>query len=126
MWRSIIIFCFTLALAFDGVQAGDLTKKQRTAAKKLYDSKCAKCHRFYEPRDYSQEEWQLWMSKMSKKAKLNPAQGTLLNEFLDEYRAQRTPAKMAGTNPAHGARSVVESRLTQQESPALNQPKSNH
>ena len=95
MWRSFLVSWFVLVLAFAAAKAEGLTKKEQLGAKRLYDSKCVKCHRRYEPKDYSQEEWRLWMSKMSKKAQLKPGQEKLLNRYLDIYRTE-TPAGKIG------------------------------
>jgi hypothetical protein len=60
--------------------------QQIEPANNLYVAKCAKCHKFYNPADYSQEEWDKWMRKMSRKAKLNPEQSQLLHEYLAAFR----------------------------------------
>jgi hypothetical protein len=58
-------------------------------ARKLYIAKCTKCHGFYDPGSYSDAEWQRWMSKMSKKAKLNPEQAQTLADYLEKtFRTQ--------------------------------------
>jgi hypothetical protein len=54
----------------------------------------------YEPRDYSAEEWQLWMTKMTKKAKLNPKQEKLLDRYVDILRAQ-PPGSRVGLSAAN-------------------------
>jgi len=113
MWRTIMLSCLTLMLPLCGSLADDLTRKQGIAAKKLYDAKCAKCHRFYEPSEYSQEEWQLWMAKMSKKAKLNPGQDKLLNHYLDAYRAHKTPLRTSVPAPGRQVVTVLESPKSQ-------------
>jgi hypothetical protein len=87
MRQIVLISLLAVLLAQTSAGAGDLTEKENAAAKGIYDLKCAKCHRPYEPRDYPLEEWRLWMSKMSKKAKLTPNQAKLLNRYLDAYRA---------------------------------------
>src|SRR5437016_2695668 len=89
-----LLLCLTLlALVLGGctgpAKATDIPEDQRTAAaRKLYVNKCAKCHKFYDPAKYSDDEWQLWMVKMGKKAKLKPDQQTMLSEYIDQtYRA---------------------------------------
>jgi mono/diheme cytochrome c family protein len=57
----------------------------------LYLAKCAKCHKFYDPARYSESEWQKWMVKMSKKAKLKPDQEAILAHYIDT--TLRTPQK---------------------------------
>ena len=66
---------------------GPLTPQEQASARKIYVSKCAKCHRFYEPKNYDQTEWTLWMDKMSKKSKLKDQQSALLRRYLDAYRS---------------------------------------
>lgn len=83
-----------LAAAVTGPASGDeLSPKDLAAARKIYVAKCAKCHRFYEPKDYSAADWRMWMEKMNRKSKLKPEQASLLNRYLDDYRAGRLPGK---------------------------------
>jgi hypothetical protein len=89
MRRLISFIWLSIALALAAAPADDLTDKERGAAKRLYELKCVKCHRPYEPKDYSQEEWRLWMTRMSKKARLRPSQEKLLNRYLDARRAEK-------------------------------------
>lgn len=77
----------TVWFAFAGaVKAGDLTELETKKAQKLYVAKCAKCHKLYEPGNYTDAEWQSWMAKMTRKARLKPDQAKLLTRFLDETR----------------------------------------
>ncbi len=62
---------------------GDLPGDETSQARRLYIAKCAKCHKFYDPAKYSDAEWAKWMSKMSKKAKLNPEQQEVLSRYID-------------------------------------------
>lgn len=121
MLRLILISCVALASPWSVAPEHDLTRKQRIAAKKIYDSKCAKCHRFYEPKDYSEDEWRLWMAKMSKKAKLNPGQDRLLNRYLDSFRAQNPAPTLSGKASNNQAGSVTEAN--RQHSDPANQSK---
>ncbi len=57
-------------------------------ARQLYSAKCSKCHRFYDPATYPEAKWRSWMTKMSKKAKLNPDQEDLLARYLELFRGQ--------------------------------------
>jgi hypothetical protein len=54
-----------------------------TAGRKIYVAKCARCHKLYNPAKYSDSDWQMWMAKMVKKAKLNPDQQQQLTHYLD-------------------------------------------
>jgi hypothetical protein len=51
--------------------------------RKIYYAKCAKCHKFYDPKQYSDEEWNMWMEKMKKKAKLSDEQERMLLTYID-------------------------------------------
>src|SRR4030088_2027889 len=53
------------------------------AGRKVYLSKCAKCHKLYDPTKYSDKEWQAWMRKMSRKAKLSPDQQRMLSNYIE-------------------------------------------
>ena len=63
---------------------------ETAAARKLYVAKCAKCHKFYDPAKYSDEDWEMWMKKMSRKARLKPEQAQMLSRYIEEtYRAPK-------------------------------------
>lgn len=87
--------CLLLALAAaDSARGADeISAKEIASAQKIYVAKCAKCHRFYEPMNYSESDWQTWMKKMSKKSKLKAEQASLLARYLEAYRAGRLPGK---------------------------------
>ena len=63
-----------------------LSDAEATAARKLYINKCTRCHKYYDPAKYSEEEWRVWMTKMSRKAKLKTDQEQLLSRYLDTFR----------------------------------------
>ena len=89
------LVCIVIA-ALVGVlpaRAADLSPKEQRAAQDLYEIKCAKCHKFYNPADYSQAEWDVWMRKMSKKAKLKGAQSDLLAKYLQGFRDKTVAAE---------------------------------
>lgn len=54
--------------------------------KSLYENKCAKCHRLYDPKDYDQEKWAHWKKKMKKKARLNTDEYTLIFNYTERLR----------------------------------------
>lgn len=82
-----------LAAVDPAASADELSAKEITAARKIYLAKCAKCHRFYEPTNYTEPAWRVWMEKMNAKSKLKPAQAELLNRYLDAYRGGRLSGK---------------------------------
>jgi len=64
-------------------RANELSTKEAGVAQKLYTAKCAKCHKFYDPKDYDDETWGLWMQKMGKKSKLKADQVDLLSRYIE-------------------------------------------
>lgn len=67
----------------------DLTNSQLAEARQICVAKCARCHPMYHPASYEEDEWQLWMAKMSRKAHLKPVQSELIGRYLAGFR----PAK---------------------------------
>jgi hypothetical protein len=67
-----------------GLSTADISQGAR-----IHIAKCARCHKFYDPAAYSDAEWRLWMTKMSKKAKLTPDQEAVLSRYLEAFRAPR-------------------------------------
>ncbi|MDB6032177.1 MAG: hypothetical protein JWM16_2515 [Verrucomicrobiales bacterium] len=90
MQIGILCFIAVLALAESGAGAAVLSAKDTRDAQKLYNLKCAKCHKFYDPAGYTQPEWDEWMRKMSKKSKLKPAQHNLLSSYLETMRSEQS------------------------------------
>ena len=78
-------------LSTDAARAAGFSDQEATEAHDLYALKCARCHKFYNPTDYSPKDWDMWMHKMSRKSKLKPAQEALLARYLDEFREKNAP-----------------------------------
>ena len=78
----------TLVLALAGctgpARAIDLPGDPSSPARKLYVGKCAKCHKFYDPARYTDEEWAGWMAKMSRKSKLTADQERMLASYIEQ------------------------------------------
>jgi len=77
-----------LVLAAGLLVAGttELTEREISDARKLYHAKCARCHKFYHPAEYTEKDWHAWMDKMSRKARLKPDQKDLLSRYLETFR----------------------------------------
>ena len=56
------------------------------AGRSLYLNKCTRCHKFHDPAEYDFGEWDEWMTRMSRKAKLHSDQQSLLRRYLGLYR----------------------------------------
>lgn len=50
--------------------------------KTLYENNCASCHKLYETKAFSVEEWQPILKRMQKKAKLQDADMEKINTYL--------------------------------------------
>jgi hypothetical protein len=72
----------------DVASAAGFSPQDVIDANALYVAKCAKCHKFYDPAQYTQKEWDVWMRKMSRKSKLKPPQEELLTRYLGEFRVK--------------------------------------
>src|SRR6266487_1499982 len=66
--------------------AAGLSPQQISDGASLYNSKCARCHKFYNPADYEEKEWETWMKKMARKSKLTPDQSESLSRYLGAFR----------------------------------------
>lgn len=87
--RPLLLFPLILVLAAGLVAAGTsaLTDQELRDGRELYIAKCARCHKFYDPARYPDQEWREWMDKMNRKAKLKPGQKELLSRYLETIRA---------------------------------------
>lgn len=74
--------------AAQAAQAG-LNSVEIRQAIGVYNLKCARCHKFFDPADYDNAEWKSWMTKMSRKARLTGGQDQLLSRYLATFRSAR-------------------------------------
>jgi len=78
-------------------RAAGVSVQEVNDASKLYIAKCARCHKFYNPAEYSDAEWHSWMTKMGRKARLKPDQQELLSRYLEAFRTtQKGKVEKAG------------------------------
>jgi hypothetical protein len=84
-----------VAAAVTGFGIGDIEQ-----ARKTYLLKCAKCHQFYHPWNYTESEWAGWMTKMAAKSKLTPAEEVSLRTYTEALRRLPPDARpvSAGTH----------------------------
>jgi len=76
VWAAMLLASATGVVASGG--AGLLPAADLVRAETLERRKCYRCHKPYDPRDYSVEEWGLWMDKMSRKVRLKAGEDDLL------------------------------------------------
>ena len=50
--------------------------------KNLYDNNCGNCHKLYEPKKFTQEEWKPILTRMQKKAKLDDTQMASISHYI--------------------------------------------
>jgi hypothetical protein len=67
------------------ISAG-MSESDALQGRRLYIWKCAKCHALYDPGQYEDAEWDLWMRKMSEKARLSSAETQVLSRYLGTFR----------------------------------------
>jgi hypothetical protein len=56
-------------------------EEQILTSARLFNAKCVRCHKAYDPADYSKADWEVWMEKMAKKSKLTPEQAELISKY---------------------------------------------
>ena len=90
----LVLLTLTAVLAGKTVPAGgeELSSKEIKDARKLYTAKCARCHKFYDPTDYNDQEWDAWLKKMGRKSRLKPPQYDLLSRYLASVRTEAKPS----------------------------------
>lgn len=49
----------------------------------LYENNCAKCHKLFEPKKFTQEEWTPILVRMGKKAHLDGVQMTSITNYIN-------------------------------------------
>lgn len=95
--RAFLYTVILLAGVVVGCAGQEKTLPQGDAgARKLYLNKCSKCHKLYDPARYSQQQWDGWMDKMSRKAKLNGEQKQVIEDYVtSNLRPSPTPATVS-------------------------------
>ena len=56
---------------------------EMAAGKAAYENNCAKCHRLYDARDFSKEDWAPILVRMQKKAHLSNAEMAPITNYID-------------------------------------------
>lgn len=90
LFQKIALITALAAISCMAAGAGELSSTELKAGRKLYVTKCGRCHKLYDPNNYSDADWREWMDKMSKKSRLKPDQKELLSRYIDSIRASNT------------------------------------
>jgi len=83
LMRALFLTCAALTGLNFCVAAGEPVIDQTAAARNLYINRCSKCHKLYQPSNYSDQKWQRWMAKMGRKAKLQPQQQVAVSNYIE-------------------------------------------
>ena len=93
--RAATLSLFTLLLLATSLWADLLSDRKKVTTRKLNTTKCAKCHKLYEPADDTEQVWAERMVGMNHKSKLSRDQADLLSRYFDTVHAE---AKAPATN----------------------------
>ncbi|CAD0005734.1 cytochrome c [Flavobacterium chungangense] len=63
------------------VKATELTP-ELAEGKSLYENSCARCHKLYEPKKFTQEKWKPILERMQKKAKLDDVKMASVTNYI--------------------------------------------
>jgi hypothetical protein len=69
-------------------ESAGLSPAEVLQGNQLHTEKCARCHKLYDPAPYTDAKWNLWMTKMSKKAHLTVDQQQVLTRYLGAFRSR--------------------------------------
>lgn len=64
------------------VATGSKLTPELAEGKNLYENSCARCHKLYEPKKFTQEEWQPILVRMQKKAKLDDVKMASITNYI--------------------------------------------
>jgi len=101
-----------LVLTF--VVATQSSASEQAQVRDLYANKCGRCHRAYEPQEYSAGQWQSWMQTMRGKAGLTTNQYEQLTTYL-VAEGGGTSTEPAATGPQVGGYLYTEYFQSQEE-----------
>ena len=91
----MVIAVMGLAAAWSAT-AADLSPEDAAAARKLYQNKCGRCHKFYNVDNYPDPAWAMWLEKMIAKARLTPEEAGRLSRYLQTLRPSHPQTGTAG------------------------------
>ncbi|WP_316632955.1 cytochrome c [uncultured Flavobacterium sp.] len=81
----LIVSCATKksapAAVTEAAKTTELTS-ELAEGKNMYENNCAKCHKLFDPKKFSQENWKPILVKMQKKAKLDDTQMASISNYI--------------------------------------------
>ena len=84
--RAASLIGFTAIIVASPLKAQDADEQGLAKGRDVYLNKCAKCHKFRDPKNYTDAKWEGWMEKMEKKAHLDDEQYQALLQYTDYLR----------------------------------------
>lgn len=84
--KSLVLGLLLAAASSPATDRVSSSSRDTSEGKKIYLHNCSKCHKFYPPANYSQPEWDKWMTKMRRKSKLKSADFDKVLEYTQTLR----------------------------------------
>jgi cytochrome c5 len=82
----LLLSCASKTLNANTVVTKDVEKveltKELAEGKTLYENSCVRCHKLYEPLEFSKKDWKPIVVRMQKKAHLDDMQGNSIYNYL--------------------------------------------
>ena len=72
----------TAPVITETVKATEAKPEELAEGKSLYENSCARCHKLYEPKKFTQEEWKPILVRMQKKAKLDDVNMASITNYI--------------------------------------------
>jgi cytochrome c553 len=90
MRRYVHILALAAVFAPVAVAAAGPDAKSVERGHKIYVTKCARCHKMYDPNKYDAGAWEMWMSKMKTKSRLKDDDYARLVAYVNTIRSSQT------------------------------------
>ena len=85
----IIVFLITIFSCSQGYIVNTNAKTDYLEGRNLFMSKCGGCHQLFDPKSYSESEWNKIMMEMQKKSKIDDQQkNEIFNWILETKKAK--------------------------------------
>jgi len=91
--NKALVFALTISV-FSGYYALGLNKQSDVSTlaketpvatgKSIYEGKCGKCHKLFEPKKYNATQWTKWVNRMAPKAGLSAEEKELVYKYLTQ------------------------------------------
>lgn len=83
---SISAFSGYYALGLNKQSDGTPVAKETPVAtgKSIYEGKCGKCHKLFEPKKYNAAQWTKWVNRMAPKAGLSAEEKDMVYKYLTQ------------------------------------------